>query len=153
MPKKVRFVDEADRVDGADKADISEHKLSSASMITIFMSACHFVNIDNMFKKIYDLCADGGYLIIKEHNLPSSARDKAAFYETAYNLYRILYNETTIEDFIKDGKSGKNIAHYKTRYEWEEYISSFGFTPIAINILYDRSYYYDEMIMIFRKIV
>lgn len=129
--------------------DIASNVASNAaSMVTIFMSACHFVDIDDMFQKIYELCADGAYLIIKEYNLPSSARDKAVFYETAYNLYRILYNEISIEDFAKDIA---NVAHYKTRYEWVDYISSFGFTPVAINILNENVPYYDGMIMVFIK--
>jgi len=117
-------------------------------LITIFMAACHFNNIDNMFRKIYDVCATGGYLLIKEHNLPTYGRDKVYFYETIYNLYRILYNEIFNKKFMKEN----NIYHYKTQYEWIEYISSFGFTPVAINILHDTNHYYDGFIMLFIKL-
>lgn len=126
-------------------------KQKTASLITVFMTACHFGdNIDYKFSLLYKLCTRGGYLLIQDHDLPPHQRDKAHLYETLYNLYRLFYNEVSIPNFI-DMYNTQTSTNYMTRYEWIECISKAGFTPIGINILNDTDGYYDRFIMLFQK--
>jgi hypothetical protein len=66
------------------------------------MSACYFEDIDSKFKLLYKLCANGGFLLIKEHDLPIYYTDKSYLYYTFYNIYRILYNEISIDECIAE---------------------------------------------------
>lgn len=127
------------------------------SLITIFMGASHFKNIESMFAFIYEICADGGYLLIREYDLPQYQRDKAFLYETFYNLYKILFKEIDIDDFVKNMKPLSETSDlvknkYKTRDEWIQFISSFGFIPVALNIPYEVNHYYDYVYILFKKI-
>jgi hypothetical protein len=146
--------------------DYKDKLFPKFSLITIFMTASHFDNQSEMFNLISNICNDGGYLLMREYDLPSSQRDKAFLYQNIYDLYRILYNEITINDFIKEceknskeaeknskegKKNSKEGENYKTRHEWIEYISSFDFIPIAINIPNDPLHYYDPFYMLFQK--
>ena len=125
-------------------------KQKSTSLITVFMTACHFgIDIDYKFALLYKLCTKGGYLLVQDHDLPSYQRDKAHLYETFYNLYRIFYNEISVSNFIDIYK--KEPTNYMTRHEWISCISNAGFTPIGINILNDTDGYYDRIIMLFQK--
>jgi hypothetical protein len=122
-----------------------------ASLITVFMTVCHFgANIRQKFKKLYKLSAKGGYLLIQDHDLPPYQRDKAHLYETFYNLYRILYNELSIADFMTTIYK-KEVTNYMTRYELIEYASNAGYTPIGMNILNDVDGYYNRVIILFQK--
>uniref|UniRef100_A0A6C0I119 Methyltransferase n=1 Tax=viral metagenome TaxID=1070528 RepID=A0A6C0I119_9ZZZZ len=133
-----------------DAMPFSKLKKRSASLITIFMTVCHFgVNINQKFKKLYNLSTKGGYLLIQDHDLPPYQRDKAHLYETFYNLYRILYNEISIADFMAIYKH--EATNYMTRYELIECVSNAGYTPIGINILNDTDGYYNRVIILFQK--
>jgi hypothetical protein len=128
----------------------SKLRKKTSALITVFMTACHFgANIKRKFKTLYKLSAKGGYLLIQDHDLPPYQRDKAHLYETFYNLYRILYNEISISDFINIYK--KEITNYMTRYELMECVSESGFTPIGINILNDTDGYYNRFILLAQK--
>lgn len=128
----------------------SKLKKKSAALITVFMTVCHFgENIKRKFKTLYKLSTKGGYLLIQDHDLPSYQRDKAHLYETFYNLYRILYNEISISDFMSVYK--KEITNYMTRYELMECVSSAGFTPIGINIINDADGYYNRYMLLAQK--
>jgi hypothetical protein len=126
------------------------------SLITIFMNASHFKSISDVFAFVYEICDHGGYLLIREYDLPPNQRDKAFLYETFYNLYKILYREIDIDTFVKKTKLLKSecslvLSKYKTRYEWIELISSAGFKPIGLNIPYDPTHYYDPVYLLFKK--
>jgi hypothetical protein len=126
------------------------------SLITIFMNASHFKSIKDVFSFVYEICDNGGYLLIREYDLPSHQRDKAFLYETFYNLYSILYKEIDIDTFVKKMKPLKSeykniLSKYRTRHEWIELISSFGFKPVALNIPYDATHYYDPIYLLFTK--
>lgn len=128
----------------------SKLRKKSAALITVFMTVCHFgANIKRKFKTLYKLSAKGGYLLIQDHDLPSYQRDKAHLYETFYNLYRILYNEISISDFMSVYK--KEVTNYMTRYELMEYVSEAGFTLIGINILNDKDGYYDKFTLLAQR--
>lgn len=150
-----------------DKSQVYNYKSSNLvntktknnkfSLITIFMNASHFNNIENMFEFIYEICDYGGYLLIREYDLPTSQRDKAFLYETFYNLYRILYREIDIDVFVKNMKPIKEEckiieSKYKTRDEWIEFISKFKFKPIASNIPFEMNHYYDSVYILFQKV-
>lgn len=137
-------------LDGGAFLASSKLRKKTAALITVFMTVCHFgANIKHRFKTLYKLSAKGGYLLIQDHDLPPYQRDKAHLYETFYNLYRILYNEISITDFINVYK--KEITNYMTRYELIEYISDAGFTPIGINILNDTDGYYNRFALLAQK--
>lgn len=128
----------------------SKLRKKTAALITVFMTVCHFgANIKRKFKTLYKLSAKGGYLLIQDHDLPFHQRDKAHLYETFYNLYRILYNEISISDFINLYK--KEVTNYMTRYELMKCVSEAGFTPIGINILNDTDGYYNRFILLAQK--
>jgi hypothetical protein len=128
----------------------SKLRKKTATLITVFMTVCHFgANIKRKFKTLYKLSAKGGYLLIQDHDLPSYQRDKAHLYETFYNLYRILYNEISISDFMSVYK--KEVTNYMTRYELMECVSEAGFTPIGINILNDIDGYYNRFTLLAQK--
>lgn len=133
---------------------INFKKKNYFSLITIFMNATHFKDPENIFAHIYDICENGGYLLVREYDLPSHQRDKAFLYETFYNLYKILFKEVEIDNFLKSFENDKEIIKnkYKTRHEWIEFISNFGFEPIAINIPYEINHYYDSVYLLFKKI-
>ena len=120
------------------------------------MNASHFKSINDVFTFVYEICDHGGYLLIREYDLPSHQRDKAFLYETFYNLYRILYKEIDIDTFVKRMRPLKAecehvSSKYKTRHEWIEFISNFGFKPVALNIPYDSNHYYDPVYLLFQK--
>ena len=123
------------------------------NLITLFMVAHHFKDMDGMFSDIYRICKLGGFLLLREHRLPLNTKNtptsKCVLYDTIHAIYSVFYDEDSPEEWLKNYNT--NYANYKTEKEWIKYISRFGFTHIASNIPEDRDGFYDPFYMLFQK--
>ena len=124
------------------------------NLITLYMVAHHFKDMDGMFSDIYRICAPGGFLLLREHQLPPHTKNtptsKCVLYDTIHAIYSVFYDEDTPEEWLKNYDT--NYANYKNESEWVKYIESFGFKHIATNIPEDYGGFYDPFYMLYQKI-
>lgn len=109
--------------------NLTRHLNQTISLITIFMTASHFQDIDIKFKFIYKLLCKGGYLMIKEYNLQNS--DQIYLYDTYHDLYRVIYDKKDVSNVVRERRTKKNESNYKSDYEWVKYLNALGLTFIA----------------------
>ena len=107
----------------------TKHLNKTISLITIFMTARHFNDIDIKFKLIYKLLCQGGYLMIKEYNLKDC--DQIYLYDTYHDLYRVIYDKIDVSNVVRERRTKKNESNYKSDYEWVKYLNAFGLKFIA----------------------
>jgi len=94
-------------------------------VITMFMSAHHFSNVEAMLDECKRVARPGALVLIREHDCGSPAA--GAFYDIVHALYAcVLGSEATPEDFLAQYASG-TYACYRPRTEWIKLFAAHGF--------------------------
>lgn len=95
------------------------------NVITMFMSAHHFLDAGAMLDECVRVARPGALVLIREHDCGSPAA--GAFYDIAHALYAcVLGTEATPEEFLAQYASG-TYACYRSRAEWIKLFAAHGF--------------------------
>jgi len=97
-------------------------------LLTMFMSAHHFIDVEAMFGEAHRVARPGATLIMREHARPA--------HTAYYNQVHALYACTTLASdtvevspaaFLQDYERPQSYAQYRTPYEWTQIAKAHGF--------------------------
>lgn len=98
---------------------------SSFDVLTMFMSAHHFVDAGAMLDECRRVARPGALVLIREHDCATPAA--GAFYDITHALYAcVLGHEATPKDFITQYVTG-TYAHYRAKADWIKLFAAHGF--------------------------
>ncbi len=98
---------------------------TSFDVITMFMSAHHFLDAGAMLDECKRVARPGAFVLIREHNCGSPVA--GAFYDIAHALYAcVLGSEATPEEFLAQYELG-TYARYRSQTEWIKLFAAHGF--------------------------
>ena len=101
---------------------------NSYNLITMFMSAHHFANVDKMFSEIHRVAKPGAVIILREHGHASHS-DKI-YYNIIHAYYECVSgNESSPKEFVDSYDAG-TYAYYRTPKQWDTLISKYGFKNV-----------------------
>ena len=101
---------------------------NSYNLITMFMSAHHFANVDKMFSEIHRVARPGAVIILREHGL--ATRSDKIYYNIMHAYYECVSgNESSPKEFVDSYDAG-TYAHYRTAKQWDTLISKYGFKNV-----------------------
>jgi len=99
----------------------------TADVTTMFMSAHHFADATRMFEEANRVTKPGGFLLMREHNIPFPAM--SVYYDVAHALYACVFGiEQTPEEFVAQYSEGE-YAYYRSDKEWVSLAALHGFHP------------------------
>lgn len=111
---------------------------NSFDLITMFMSAHHFSDLDSMLVETVRVSRPGAFLLMREHDIPVSMEETAsAYYDIAHALYACTQiarpppAECTPEEFMRDYHCPGGFAQYKSIDKWIELLAPYGFQPVT----------------------
>jgi len=101
---------------------------NSYNLITMFMSAHHFANVDKMFSEIQRVAKPGAVIILREHG--HASRSDKIYYNIMHAYYECVSgNESSPKEFVDSYDAG-TYAYYRTPKQWDTLISKYGFKNV-----------------------
>ena len=105
------------------------YESNSFDLITMFMSAHHFLDVDIMFRETRRVARPGSFLLMREHGVVH-----APYYDIVHALYCctnfMASPEITPEEFMVQYNRPEKYARYHTAKEWMEIAKQQGFFPV-----------------------
>jgi hypothetical protein len=101
----------------------------SINLITMFMSAHHFDNVNEMFAETGRVAADGATLIMREHG--RTDRATVLFYDIAHAIYETVFSHETTPDEFAERYARGSYATYRTAAQWRVLANAAGFDYVS----------------------
>jgi SAM-dependent methyltransferase len=128
------------------------YRSNTFDLITMFMSAHHFENVDAMFRETRRVARPGSFLLMREHGVAD-----APYYDIMHALYsctnfaaRSTVVETTPVQFMAQYNRPEKYARYHAADEWVCIAKQHGFV-LALNPRFkERDVLFDTVYMLFQ---
>lgn len=98
------------------------------NLVTMFMSAHHFGEIDKMMEELDRITVYGAFVIMREHDLNYDGQE--IFLDIVHAVYEtVLGDESTPERFMESYNESQ-FAYYRSTKDWISILSKYGFSLV-----------------------